>query len=269
LSGYRRRRTWELSGGQQQRVALARALINRPTVLLLDEPLAALDRKLRQEMQIELQTLQREVGITFVLVTHDQEEALSMSDTICVMMEGRTVQIGDPQELYEEPIDQYVAGFVGKSNFFNGTIISPGLDGAAIRLGNGRALKGRITSGGDMPRLDRRGTIAVRPELIHIAATNNRDGFSTDFETRARVKNRIFLGGQTEYLVEAEELGDILIHSSKHAEGASGGFSPGDEVNVGWDDSAALAFEDASDWDRFTVGGEPTNNKDGTVEKGD
>lgn len=269
LSGYQHRRIWELSGGQQQRVALARALINRPTVLLLDEPLAALDRKLRQEMQIELQTLQREVGITFVLVTHDQEEALSMSDTICVMLEGRIVQIGSPQELYDEPVDHYVAGFVGKSNFFDGTIVDPKPDRAAIRLGNGRILKGRLTRGGNTPGRDRRGTLAVRPELVHIAATNNRNGFSSDFETQAKVKNRIFLGGQTEYLVETSDLGDILIHSSKHAEGASGGFSPGDEVRVGWDESAALAFEDYSDRDRFTVGGAPTDNKDGTAEKGD
>ena len=118
LEGYGPRRSRELSGGQQQRVALARALINRPTVLLLDEPLAALDRKLRQEMQIELQTLQRDVGITFVLVTHDQEEALSMSDTICIMLDGRIVQTGGPRELYDEPLNHYVAGFVGKSNFF-------------------------------------------------------------------------------------------------------------------------------------------------------
>jgi spermidine/putrescine transport system ATP-binding protein len=269
LSGYQHRRIWELSGGQQQRVALARALINRPTVLLLDEPLAALDRKLRQEMQIELQTLQREVGITFVLVTHDQEEALSMSDTICVMLEGRIVQIGGPQELYDEPIDHYVAGFVGKSNFFDGTVVDPKPDRAAIRLGNGRVLKGRLTRGGSVPGRDQRGKLAVRPELIHIAAANNRDGFSTDFETRARVKNRIFLGSQTEYLVETGDLGDILIHSSKHAEGVSGGLSPGDEVKVGWDESAALAFEDFSDRDRSTVGGAPSNNTDGTAEKGD
>ena len=97
LPGYERRRAWELSGGQQQRVALARALVNEPKVLLLDEPLAALDRKLRREMQIELQNLQRSLGITFVLVTHDQEEALSMSDRVCIMREGRIVQIGSPQ----------------------------------------------------------------------------------------------------------------------------------------------------------------------------
>ena len=113
LVGYGGRRIWELSGGQQQRVALARALINRPTVLLLDEPLAALDRKLRRDMQIELQTLQRDVGITFILVTHDQEEALSMSDRICIMREGRAVQSGSPRELYDRPINRYVADFVG------------------------------------------------------------------------------------------------------------------------------------------------------------
>ena len=118
LGGYGERHIWELSGGQQQRVALARALINHPTVLLLDEPLAALDRKLRREMQIELQTLQREVGITFILVTHDQEEALSMSDTICIMRNGSIVQTGSPADLYDEPVNRYVADFVGKSNFF-------------------------------------------------------------------------------------------------------------------------------------------------------
>jgi spermidine/putrescine transport system ATP-binding protein len=120
LSGLGRRRTYELSGGQQQRVALARALINRPAVLLLDEPLAALDRKLRAEMQFELQNLQRTVGITFLLVTHDQEEALSMSDRVCLMREGRIVQVGSPRDLYDVPNSRYVADFVGKSNFFPG-----------------------------------------------------------------------------------------------------------------------------------------------------
>ncbi len=103
LSGYEQRRTWELSGGQQQRVALARALVNHPTVLLLDEPLGALDRKLRHEMQIELKQLQREVGITFIYVTHDQEEALTMSDVIVVMRDGRIQQQGHPEDLYERP----------------------------------------------------------------------------------------------------------------------------------------------------------------------
>ena len=133
MPGYGGRRIWELSGGQQQRVALARALINRPTVLLLDEPLAALDRKLRREMQIELQNLQREVGITFVLVTHDQEEALSMSDTIGIMRDGRIEQLAAPRELYDAPANRYVADFVGESNFFTGEVIEADEREAVIR----------------------------------------------------------------------------------------------------------------------------------------
>ena len=120
LSGYERRRTWELSGGQQQRVALARALVNRPTVLLLDEPLGALDLKLRKEMQLELKALQQEVGITFVYVTHDQEEALTMSDVIVVMRDGLIQQMGGPTELYERPVNRFVADFIGVSNFHPG-----------------------------------------------------------------------------------------------------------------------------------------------------
>ncbi|RYG79873.1 ABC transporter ATP-binding protein, partial [bacterium] len=116
LGSYARRRIHELSGGQQQRVALARALVNKPSVLLLDEPLAALDKKLRTAMQIELQTLQRDLGITFVLVTHDQEEALSMSDLVCVMSAGRIRQVAPPQAVYDHPADLFVADFVGKTN---------------------------------------------------------------------------------------------------------------------------------------------------------
>ena len=126
LNGYERRRTWELSGGQQQRVALARALVNHPTVLLLDEPLGALDRKLRHEMQIELKQLQREVGITFIYVTHDQEEALTMSDVIVVMRDGRIQQQGHPEDLYQRPVNRFVAGFIGDSNFLTGNLL--GLD---------------------------------------------------------------------------------------------------------------------------------------------
>ena len=137
LAGFEDRRIWEMSGGQQQRVALARAIINEPKVLLLDEPMAALDRKLRKEMQIELQNLQRRLGITFVLVTHDQEEALSMSDRICIMRDGRIVQIGSPRELYDRPKDRYVAGFVGTSNFFDGIVHAADGSGTVVQLGNG------------------------------------------------------------------------------------------------------------------------------------
>lgn len=137
MAGFRSRRVWEMSGGQQQRVALARALINKPTVLLLDEPLAALDRKLRRDMQIELQTLQRDVGITFILVTHDQEEALSMSDRICIMRDGHIAQSGSPRELYDHPVNRYVADFVGKTNFIPGNISAINGSSVTIKSENG------------------------------------------------------------------------------------------------------------------------------------
>ena len=265
LEGYEHRRVWELSGGQQQRVALARALINRPTVLLLDEPLAALDRKLRQEMQLELQSLQRDVGITFLLVTHDQEEALSMSDTICIMLDGRIVQTGSPQELYDEPMNHYVAGFVGKSNFFEGTIVDTDRRGAMIKLSSGRLLRGRVSRRATVPGRGHDAKLAVRPELVHIAPLNGKAVFSADVESQARVKNRIFLGEQTEYLVETDDFGDILIHAPKKSEGRSGGFSPGDVVNIGWDDSSALAFEENIDWGHTAVGAASAKDQDGTA----
>jgi spermidine/putrescine transport system ATP-binding protein len=242
LPGFERRRVWELSGGQQQRVALARALINHPTVLLLDEPLAALDRKLRREMQIELQTLQREVGITFVLVTHDQEEALSMSDTICIMRDGHIVQTGNPTELYDEPVNGYVADFVGKSNFFAGKVVEAAGTEAAVELDGGRVLRGRRPRTGEALAPGARGVIVVRPELVHVMPAAGSGMSEEDVETPGRIKNRIFLGEHTEYLIGTEELGDILALVPKHIEASEGGFSPGDEVRIGWRASATLSL---------------------------
>ena len=244
LSGFHRRRTWELSGGQQQRVALARALINHPTVLLLDEPLAALDRKLRREMQIELQTLQREVGITFVLVTHDQEEALSMSDTICIMHEGRIIQTGGPSDLYDEPTNRYVADFVGKSNFFEGEVAEADAAGTRIRTAGGRTFAGRNPKGAAPLPSGSPAALAVRPETIFIGAPNAAAPFDADVEAAATIKNRIFLGEQTEYLVEAEGFGEVLVRAPKHAETLTGGFNPGDAVLIGWQAASALALAD-------------------------
>ncbi len=244
LSGYENRRIWELSGGQQQRVALARALINHPTVLLLDEPLAALDRKLRREMQIELQTLQREVGITFILVTHDQEEALSMSDTICIMHEGRIIQTGSPTQLYDEPINRYVADFVGKSNFFAGKAVEADGKGARIETSAGRTFAGRNPKDVATLRAGAAAVLAVRPEIIFIASPGAGAPHAADVEAPAVIRNRIFLGEQTEYLVEAEGLGEVLVRASKHTETQTGGFNPGDQVLIGWQAAAALALED-------------------------
>jgi spermidine/putrescine transport system ATP-binding protein len=202
LSGYGKRRSYELSGGQQQRVALARALINRPAVLLLDEPLAALDRKLRSDMQIELQNLQRNVGITFLLVTHDQEEALSMSDRVCVMREGRIVQAGSPRDLYDRPVNRYVADFVGKTNFFAGRTAQD--------------------------------VLSVRPEQIEIAAVEAKlpEGLATRLPVK--VLNRIFLGEHTEYVVAHETLGQFMVMAPRKSEREAGVYDIGDMIAAGW-----------------------------------
>src|SRR3954469_16039155 len=179
LEGYGERRPHQLSGGQRQRVALARALVNRPKVLLLDEPLGALDLKLRREMQVELKEIQREVGITFVFVTHDQEEALSMSDRIAVFRDGRVEQVATPVELYESPASSFVAGFVGTSNLIEGTVA--------------RRLVGRD------------GTFVIRPEklLMHAEA----DAPAADASTCVApgvVREVVYLGASTHSIVELE-----------------------------------------------------------------
>ena len=243
LSGYDRRRSHELSGGQQQRVALARALINRPKVLLLDEPLAALDRKLRRDMQIELQNLQRNVGITFVLVTHDQEEALSMSDLVCVMREGRIVQAGAPASLYDEPVNRYVADFVGKSNFLEGTVEDVSGTEARIRLADGSTATGRVPARASKPRTSAPGALAVRPELIVLAREDGHLRADSAIRGKARIKNRIFLGEHTEYLIEASSLGELLVLTPKRLENETGVLSPGDIVQFGWPASAGLVLE--------------------------
>ena len=245
LPTYGQRRVWELSGGQQQRVALARALINRPTVLLLDEPLAALDRKLRRDMQIELQTLQRDVGITFILVTHDQEEALSMSDRICIMRDGQAVQSGSPRELYDQPINRYVADFVGKSNFITGRISSVNGQSVDVQSDNGRVFSCGSRSVARDLTVGTDASVAIRPELITIGPSKaDAKKLGTDIVLPGRIKNRIFLGEHTEYLVSTPEIGDILVLSPKHVENVRGSFGQGEEVAIGWTSEVALALED-------------------------
>ncbi|MEO6300968.1 MAG: ABC transporter ATP-binding protein [Paracoccaceae bacterium] len=234
LPGFGARKTWEMSGGQQQRVALARAIINQPKLLLLDEPLSALDRKLRRDMQIELQTLQRKLGITFVLVTHDQEEALSMSDRICVMRGGKIVQIGSPTELYDQPSSRYVADFVGKTNFFDGV-----LDGVSDGIGtvisaSGRRLGGRSSGAATGEKV----SVSLRPEQIALRA-----GGDDDVSLPVRIVNRIFLGEHTEYLVKSDELGEFLVLVSRQAEAAHGSYQPGDTAFAGWKAQSALVLQ--------------------------
>ncbi|MBW2176778.1 MAG: ABC transporter ATP-binding protein [Deltaproteobacteria bacterium] len=243
LSGFGKRRVWELSGGQQQRVALARALINHPTVLLLDEPLAALDRKLRREMQMELQTLQRDVGITFILVTHDQEEALSMSDRICIMREGQIIQAGSPRELYDEPINRYVADFVGKTNFFNGEVVDANNSSLSVKSESGPVLVGAPSKGAPLLKKGSSACVAVRPEMISISAAADPD-HQADINITGQVKNRIFLGEHSEYLIATEGFGDVLVLSPKTSESNRRLFAPGDQVSIGWMSEAVLVLED-------------------------
>jgi len=229
LPGFGARRIWEMSGGQQQRVALARAIINEPKLLLLDEPMAALDKKLRHDMQIELQTLQRTLGITFVLVTHDQEEALSMSDRICIMRDGEIVQMGSPRDLYDRPRNRYVADFVGKSNFFPGRVES--IDGGTARL----VAEGGVTFtgvAGEGIKTADKAIASLRPEQIGL--TRGAGGVPVT------VINRIFLGEHTEYLVRHPDLGQFLILASRQAEAGEGNFEPGETGNAHWRDGAAL-----------------------------
>jgi putative spermidine/putrescine transport system ATP-binding protein len=184
LPGFGYRKPSQLSGGQRQRVALARALINHPKVLLLDEPLGALDLKLRQQMQVELKSIQQRVGITFIFVTHDQEEALTMSDRMAVFNEGRIVQIGTPAEIYERPASPFVAGFVGTSNLVSGEVAK------------------RIT-GSDQ-------TFSIRPEKIHLDSQNGQSGKDM-LSIDGVVRDVVYLGLFTRYLVEIEGGGDLVV----------------------------------------------------------
>ena len=184
LEGYDRRKPGQLSGGQRQRVALARALVNRPRLLLLDEPLGALDLKLREEMQIELKQIQLQVGITFIYVTHDQEEALTMSDRIAVFNAGRIEQIGAPADVYERPATRFVAGFVGTSNLMAG-------DAAEAVTG-------------------RRGLFTVRPEKIRLAEPESPTA-PDEFSATGRIRGVVYLGSDTRYHVALDAGGELVV----------------------------------------------------------
>ena len=208
LGGYERRRPSQLSGGQRQRVALARALINRPRVLLLDEPLGALDLKLREEMQIELKTIQREVAITFIYVTHDQQEALTMSDRIAVFNHGRIEQVGSPADVYERPATPFVAGFVGTSNLLSGPAA-------------------RAVFGMD-------GTYTVRPEKIRLAGREDSVG---EDETSAlgMIAEVIYLGSDTRYIVMLDVGGSLVVTQQNLVTSSTEALErQGDRVRLVW-----------------------------------
>ena len=221
-------------------MALARALVNKPTVLLLDEPLAALDRKLRKEMQSELLRLQREVGITFVLVTHDQEEALSMSDSISIMKDGLIIQTASPEALYETPASRYVADFIGESNLFAGTVRRLESDRVILDTRAGLQLSSPQTPTGPALTPQSEGCIAVRPELVGIAADHAE--LARDVRLPGCVEDRIYLGNLTEYRVRTDAFGIVCVRVPRHSGPSDEGFEHGARVQVGWNQASGLAM---------------------------
>ncbi len=208
LPGYGNRKPNELSGGEKQRVALARALINEPTILLLDEPLSALDLKLRKQMQLELKALQRKVGITFVYVTHDQGEALALSDRIAVMNEGRILQVGTPSEIYDSPHNRFVADFIGTSNFFEGTLIRS--DGVYVEVESNieQSFKFVCKHKEDIS-IDSQVTVVVRPERFEILTEPNSDLPNCLCGT---IQDESYLGTTVQYTVQTEYPTPIIVN---------------------------------------------------------
>ncbi len=237
LGHLEQRRPAELSGGQQQRVALARALVNRPTVLLLDEPLGALDLKLRKEMQGELKELQQQVGITFVYVTHDQEEALTMSDRIAVMHDGRVLQEGVPREIYEHPATRFVADFIGLTNFLDGEVVE--LRGNRVLVKTREALTVWCESQGS-PTQGSAVTVAVRPEKIEMSERPPTAALNC---WRGQVLAGVFLGEQTEYLVRLDQGPEVMVRRQNlRVNGSGPAASPGSFVYLAWAPDVSLVL---------------------------
>jgi spermidine/putrescine transport system ATP-binding protein len=210
------RKPGELSGGQQQRVALARALVNRPAVLLLDEPLGALDLKLRKAMQLELKALNREVGATFVYVTHDQEEALTMSDRIAVMNEGRILQLGSPEEIYERPRSRFVADFIGQTNFVPVDVVGLEGDRTVARTADGAALRARAEAGGPAAGP---ATLAVRPEKVALVG-DVPDAVAAGWNRlQGTLAEIVYLGTHTQYVVALPSGDRMIVHRQNRALG--------------------------------------------------
>jgi len=235
LSGMEERYPRQLSGGQQQRVALARALVNRPRVLLLDEPLGALDLKLRKEMQLELKHLQMTVGITFIYVTHDQEEALTMSDRIAVMNAGRVLQVGTPMEIYERPASRFVADFIGESNFLRGTVQAASPAAATVLLADRFPIEvpadRQLTVGQEV-------TVAVRPEKIRLVPVEAPEANGL---LHGRIEEVIYIGTDTFYVVRVSDDTALRVRSQNDRNRLDGGLllPIGTPVSLTWATDAA------------------------------
>jgi spermidine/putrescine transport system ATP-binding protein len=230
LPGMELRKPKQLSGGQQQRVALARALINLPKVLLLDEPLGALDPKLRKGMQFELKELQNRVGITFIYVTHDQEEALTMSDLIAVMNEGVLLQVGPPEEIYEHPKTRFVADFIGETNFLEGTIVEISGEEIVVLLSDQVSI--RACSDASVNK-GQAVSVAIRPEKMRL------DGGQNGM-VKGLVEETIYLGTEIRYIVLLTDQTRVMIREQNTALEGRRSYQAGDEVGLNWDPEHAL-----------------------------
>lgn len=229
LSGLDHRRPSELSGGQQQRVALARAVVLRPRVLLLDEPLAALDLKLRKEMQVELKSLQRKLGISFVYVTHDQEEALTMSDRVAVMNAGRIEQTGAAREIYDRPSTEFVAGFIGSSNMIRGTLVAVGADTSVVEIAGARVEAAcACVESGDAIR------VMVRPEKVMFVPADTVGALG------GRVEAGLYLGESTQWSVKLADGQQVIVHEQNR--GSDSSDRVGQPVAIRWDPASAVLF---------------------------
>jgi spermidine/putrescine transport system ATP-binding protein len=229
LVGVDKRMPNQLSGGQQQRVALARALVNRPEVLLLDEPLNSLDLKLRKQMQLELKHIQSKTGVTFIYVTHDQEEALTMSDRIAVMNQGVMLQLGSPREIYDQPENRFVASFIGETNFIDAVAEECHADGLDVRLSNGQvfclALNGKRATRGQPV------TLAVRPEKLKLTESEQK---TTAYEMQipGTVIESVYAGINTQYLVSTQHRDPLKINITNAGMYTIGQFKAGQSVYV-------------------------------------
>jgi spermidine/putrescine transport system ATP-binding protein len=240
LSGFEKRRPSQLSGGQRQRVALARALINAPAVLLLDEPLGALDLKLRREMQFELKRIQTDVGITFLYVTHDQEEAMSMSDRVAVMSEGRIMQVGTPTQVYERPVDAFVAGFVGVSNLLQARVASREASRLRLVVEGFERLMAPILDGVSEGQTV---TVTVRPEKIRMRARPN-TASDDAASARGKIVDVSYGGAFTRYTVK---VGGTELAVLEQNEGAGPSAAMGEEVWISWPCEQSVILGSESD----------------------
>ncbi len=232
LPGVGNRKPMQLSGGQQQRVALARALVNEPAVLLLDEPLGALDLKLRKEMQLELKHIQQQVGITFIYVTHDQEEALTMSDRIAVMDNGEILQVGDPVSIYEKPATRFVADFIGESNFLKGEVVQVEADEVCVAAGGSKVY---AESNGSEVTPGQAVTLTVRPEKLNLLPFGQANGGSL----KGVVRETVYIGTDTRFVVSLPTGETVVARLQNTAGKGLGEFAVGQQVHVVW------AYEDA------------------------